>query len=263
MTIKTYIQERLRQGFCFFTSSEAALMLKKSPIALRSAIKRLKRKGELAEPVKGFLLIIPPQYLRLGCLPADHFIHDLMEYLKYPYYVSLLSGAQYYGAAHQKSQVFQVIIEQKHRPIVCGQVKIRFITRKNIQHLPVKLFNTPQGVIRVAFPELVAMDLVTYISHGAGINNVLTVLAELAEHITPEQLQILAAESKDTPWMQRLGYLLEQLGQEALCEVLLKELNCRNFRQRLLLLNANCLEANTDPKWKLTINTELELDYDS
>ena len=121
MKLSEYINSLISKGICYFTLDESIKALNRSEIAMRAAIRRLKHKKELAQPAKGFYVIVPPEYRILGCRPAEHFITGLMEYLNIPYYVGLLSAAQYYGAAHQRPQQFQVIISEKRRPIHCGR----------------------------------------------------------------------------------------------------------------------------------------------
>ena len=57
--------------------------------AARAAQRRLKRKTLIADPYRGFHVIVPPAYRRLGCLPADQFIPDLMSHLGTAYPVAL------------------------------------------------------------------------------------------------------------------------------------------------------------------------------
>jgi hypothetical protein len=61
--------------------------------------------------MRGFHVIVPPEYRSLGCLPPEQFAPALMETLGMPYYAGLLSAAQFHGAAHQRPQVFQVVVE--------------------------------------------------------------------------------------------------------------------------------------------------------
>ena len=63
------------------------------------------------------------------------------------YYAGLLTAAQYYGAAHQRPQEFQVFTQKNRRPIRCGKVRAKFIARKNIDHVRVQEFNTSRGWI--------------------------------------------------------------------------------------------------------------------
>ncbi len=49
----------------------------------------LRHKGFIADPIRGFQLILPPEYRALGCMPAEYFIDGLMCFLHAPYYVGL------------------------------------------------------------------------------------------------------------------------------------------------------------------------------
>ncbi len=65
-------------GRYHFTSSEVRSALGVSETAARQALSRLAAKGEIAtSPARGFYVILPPEYRRLGCLPADQFIPAL------------------------------------------------------------------------------------------------------------------------------------------------------------------------------------------
>ena len=110
-----------------FTSSELRSALGVSEAAARQALSRLAAKGEIASPARGFYVIVPPEYRRLGCLPADQFVPALMEHRNIPYYAGLLSAAQYHGAAHHRPQEFQVVVEKSRPAILCGAVRVAFV----------------------------------------------------------------------------------------------------------------------------------------
>lgn len=141
------------RGQYHFASSEFRSALGVSEAAARQALRRLKAKGEIASPARGFYVVLPPEYRRLGCLPADQFIPALMERRGARYYVGLLSAAQYYGAAHHRPQEFQVVLERNRPAIACGSVKVAFISRKNLAAVPVEHFNNPRGSIMVSSVE--------------------------------------------------------------------------------------------------------------
>ena len=111
-----------------------------------------------------------------------------MEQLGSPTTLGLLSAAQYHGAAHHRPQEFQVMLAKSRRPIPCGAVRVAFIVRKDIERVPVQSFNTPRGTVLVSTPEATAVDLVGYAAHVGGLDQVATVLAELAEKIDPDKL---------------------------------------------------------------------------
>ncbi|MBK8545157.1 MAG: type IV toxin-antitoxin system AbiEi family antitoxin, partial [Caulobacteraceae bacterium] len=190
--LKGYLDRLMRSGRYLFTSQEARESLGASPDAVKLAINRLRRKGDIASPARGFYVIVPPEYRALGCLPADQFIPALMERAKTPYYAGLLSAAQYHGAAHHRPQEFQVMLGKPRRPIECGKVRVVFHARKGIADVPVQQINTPRGTVAVSTPAATAFDLVGYEAQIGGLDAVATILVELAEKLEPEKLAALA-----------------------------------------------------------------------
>ena len=241
------------RGRYHFTTEEAIDAIGGSPVAVRAALRRLKRKGSIATPVRGFQTIVPPEYLRLGCLPADQFIPQLMAHLELPYYAALLSAAQYHGAAHQPPQVFQVMGRKNRAPIACGEVRVAFVARRNVEEIPVVERNTPRGSIRVSSVEATAFDLVGYPEHAGGWDHVATLLAELVDQVSPERLVAIAPQSP-VAWSQRLGHLLDLVG-EADRAGPLAEYVRRTARETVALDSRSPItEAVRDARWKLAVN---------
>lgn len=162
ITAKDLIEQLAAQGRYSFSSQEARQALKSFADATKLALNRLSHQGRIASPVRGFYVIVPPEYRSLNCLPAEQFIPDLMNRKQLNYYVGLLSAAQYYGAAHQRHQEFQVFLAKNRRPIQCGKVRVKFIARNRIDDIPIQEFNTPRGTLRVSTPEATLIDLAGY-----------------------------------------------------------------------------------------------------
>ena len=256
---RDYVRDLAAAGRYSFNSSEARQVLGTSVAAVKLALLRLIRKGELASPARGFYTVVPPEYRGLGCLPADQFVPVLMQHAGQPYYVGLLSAAQYHGAAHHRPQEFQVMLARARRPLRCGQVRVAFFVRKQLRDVPLQNFNTPRGTIQVSTPEATAFDLVGYQSRVGGLDQVATVLSELAERIDPQEL-VVAARSAPVPWAQRLGYLLEQVGAGDKAAAL-KAHVANVARQAVALLpGAPISAACGEPAWKLAVNTDVEVE---
>jgi predicted transcriptional regulator of viral defense system len=217
----------------------------------------LAARGEIASPARGFHVIVPPEYRRLGCLPADQFIPSLMEHRRVPYYAGLLSAAQYHGSAHHRPQAFQVILGRNRPAIACGSVRVAFVARRNVGEVPVRSFNTPRGTVLVSTAEATALDLVGYMRHAGGVDRVAGVLSELGGDMDPERL-VVAAKSAPVLWAQRLGYLLEHVGSGDRA-VLLKEhvrKGARNFTK--LIPSASADGAPRSRDWRLLVNAVVE-----
>lgn len=256
---RSYIETLASDGRYQFTSAQLREALGTTRNAALLALNRLAHQGLIASPAQGFYVIVPPEYRSLGCLPADQFIPALMERLDLPYYTGLLSAAQYYGAAHQRPQEFQVFVEKNRRPITCGKVRVAFIARKRLAEVSTRTFNTPRGTIAVSTPESTAIDLAGYPGHAGGLDQVATVLSELAEQIDPDRLA-QAAETAPAPWAQRLGYLLE-IGEAGNKVGALKAYVADRARDYALLSPGTKKSGAPRSKaWKLIVNTDVEVD---
>ncbi len=212
MRAEEYLLDLQSRGRYTFTTTEALVKIRGSDIAVRRALLRLKKKGILVTPFRGFHIVIPPEYCSLGCLPPDQWVPDLMGYLGEPYYAGLLTAAEYHGAAHQRPQAFQVVTPRARPPIRCGRGRVQFIMRSNTSAVPTVDVNSVRGLLRVSTPEATALDLIAYPHQAGGIDNVATVIAELAERLDPQRLLETSALVAELPAVQRLGYILDYVG---------------------------------------------------
>jgi len=259
MAILDVINALASQGQYHFTTAEAAEAAGVSLAAARAALRRLKRKGVVAAPYRGFHVIVPPEYRRLGCLPADQFVPQLMGHLGLSCYAALLSAAGYHGAAHQQPQVFQVMVRRNRPAVSCGEVAVSFHARHNIDLIPALRFNTPRGYVDVSTPEATALDLVGYSAHAGGLDNVVTLLPDLLADARPEALAAVAAHSP-IPWSQRLGYLLALVGASHLADAL-AEYVARHARETVMLYpSGDGSDIVRETQWKLLVNAKVEPD---
>jgi len=203
-------------------------------------------------------VIVPPEYRRLGCLPAEQFVHQFMQAWEEPYYLGLLSAAERHGAAHQRPQTCQVMVRKNRAALSCGEVRVEFIARGDLEKMPVATVNTPRGVLRCATPEVTALELVGYPSHAGGLSNVATVVAELAEGLDAGRLLDVARLSPIS-WSQRLGYLLELVGREELARTIEPFVRDQAKSYTPLRRAAAIASAKRSAKWKLIINAEARL----
>jgi predicted transcriptional regulator of viral defense system len=240
-----------------FTMAVAKQLLGSSDVAVHSTIQRLRKKGDIAMPYRGFYVIVPPEYRILGCLPAEQFIPSLMEHLGETYYAGLLSAAQFHGAAHHRPQVFQVITARNKAPIECGKVRVDFIARKNVKEMPASTINTPRGMLRFASPETTAFDLVGYPQHAGGLDNVATILAELAEKLDPAELARIVELSPVT-WAQRLGFLLDLVEMSEKTRALAEYIATKRVPATPLVPSQPVDDAKRNQRWQLLVNAEVE-----
>lgn len=256
---RDYIDDLAARGVHHFTIEDLAKTSGKTHAAAKLALRRLAKQGLVASPARGFYVIVPPEYKRLGCLPADQFIPALMQKSGIPYYAGLLSAAQYYGAAHHRPQEFQVLVARPRRPIVCGSVRVAFFVNKHIDEIPTQNFNTPRGTIRVSTAEATAFDLVGYAGRIGGLDQAATVIAELAEQLDPERMLRIAVVVP-VPWTQRLGYLLELAGHGGKVRELGDYVRRSAKDTAPLLTGASVEGAAYHKDWRLALNTEVDIE---
>lgn len=267
MNLNGYIKETRQNGKRFFTLEQVISDLNLSKNATLVAIHRSKAEGDLITPAKGLYVIVPPEHQPQGSIPAEELVPILMNYLKADYYVSLLSGAQFHGAAHQKPGRFQVVSNKRLKhPLEFGQVKIELIYKKSIDGLPIQNKTVSTGYLKVATPELVALDLLSYPAKSGGLNHIATVLSELIEVIDTDKLIQLADRSGEKAWLQRLGYILEQINvmaEEKVKQIIDALEQYLNGKAKVFIPLASELPKSGYPrikKWKIIANTDIESD---
>jgi predicted transcriptional regulator of viral defense system len=259
-----YIEEHLSKiranGGFTFSYSGLSETFSVSEAALNLALQRLKRRKVIAQVKKGFYIILPPEYVQKGMIPANLFIDDLMKSLKKNYYVGLLSAAALHGAAHQQPMEYFVITNAPAvRKIKTLNITVNFFVKKEWPQESIVKKKTDAGYINVSSPELTALDLLFY-SDKVSLNRAFTVLQELYSVLKPSALFKAAKEYPQTAAIQRLGYMLEKIpGAGKLSESLFRALSDRKC-YFIPLSPAKAKKGSTDTHWKIIINTEIEGD---
>lgn len=227
--LSSYAFGLLAKGRGVFSADEAQKEIGISRGAFLDAAERLQRRGQLIRPRRGFYVVVPPQHSTTGAPPPEWYIDALMRHHeKRPYYVGLLAAAAAHGASHQAVMEFQVVTNKLLPDIEAGRTRIVFSYRKDMAAVAAGIEDrkTQSGYMKLSSPELTALDLVRYPQAGAGLNNIATVLSELAERLQPEKLASLSGAFEKAA-VQRLGHLLGRLGHPQSAEPMLVVLSAR------------------------------------
>ena len=262
-----WVKECLSIGKMAFSLTELKMAFSKdSEVSLRRQLDRLSVKGKVVSVLKGYYIIIPPQYASKGILPPTMFIDGLMKYLKRNYYVGLLTAAALYGASHQQPQEYFLVTEYPVlRTTKKKGIKINYIS---VRQLPPDTFTekkkTDVGYITVSKPVLTAIDLVKYEKRVGGLNRTSAVISELVESINKKDITTELINYTTLSTIQRFGYILEEiLGEIELADKLYT--CCKKEKKKFYLIPLKA-SGNMDKsplinkKWKLRINTEIEID---
>jgi predicted transcriptional regulator of viral defense system len=262
-----YLEKLRSSGKRYFTSQKIMQDLNLSPDSARAGLYRLKRDGKLISPVSGLYVIVPPEHKSYGSIPAEELIPIMMRHLDAEYYVALLSAAGFYGASHQKPMVFQVVTNRRIKhSLKFGLVHIKLIYKKSLTGLPTKDFVVSTGYLKVATAELIAIDLLKFLKHAGGMNNIATVLSELIESIDVHKLIALAENLGECYQLQRLGYIIEKIDvmdddiKSAIIEVLAEYVSYNAKSYTPLASNISRIGYPRCRKWKIIENTDFESD---
>jgi predicted transcriptional regulator of viral defense system len=259
-SLTDFIENRLQAMRYSFSKQEALKETALTDNAFRMAVSRLKKKSRLISPRQGFYVIVPPQYQRRGAPPASFFIDPMMEYLDEDYYVGILSAADIYGASHQAPQQFQVVVPRQIQEIQIERLHIVFVQNKHLDDIPVTKRNTETGQMKVSTPEATALDLIYYDDRAGHLDNVATVLDDLAESLDSETLLEVAKSYHSRASVQRLGYILEFLGYEETVRGLADWLEEQNPSRVPLSTYDDRSKGERNRTWEVIVNRELNPD---
>jgi len=249
------------QGIYVLSRRDALQQLVCSPQALEAAARRLRKKGELVTPRRGLYITVPPEYRQAQAPPPTWFIDDLMKFHQQPYYVGLLSAAEIHGAAHQRPQEFQVITDRPLRPAKAGLARIHFYVKRHIEKTPTVKVKTHTGYIQVSTPEATAFDLVRYSNVVGYLDNVATLLAELAERMRSSRLVAVAKAGVELSIIQRTGYLLDHVGAGHLTNRLVAWVEKQKPRTIPIRPDKPSSSTNLkDDRWMVIVNEEVDPD---
>lgn len=263
-----YLEELRSNGRRHFTSEEIRSELKLSDSAARSGLYRLKRDNKVISPVNGLYVIVPPEHQPYGSIPAEELVPIMMPHLKADYYVELLSAGLFFGATHQKPACFQVITNKRVKhSIEFGDVVIELIYKDSLDGLPTQDFVVSTGYLKVATPELLAIDLFKYSKRAGGISHIATVLSELAPSIDENQLIALAQRLGEICQIQRLGFMLDKIDvledEEKKEQIIQKLAEYLENSDRPYVALVPYISRTGHPKcerWKIIENTDFESD---
>lgn len=246
-----------------FTTAEARVhQADISAAGTAAALGRAEADGIIASPIRGFHVVLPLEDRAIGTPAWRLFLDPLMTHLHMPYYVGLLTAASIHGAGGQAAQVVQVVVARPRRAVRVGRLAIEFVVRRTAGQAPVELLTTTSGRVRVATPEVLALDLVRYPGRGGGWGNVLTVLRDLAPTMRRPGMRKALAVEPTTSEIQRLGHLLGRVGADEVAGVLVDELRAR--RSTWVPLDPRAAESprsvERDSRWRVVVNIRLEPD---
>ena len=264
--IRYWVDDLSRNGKRTFSLDDAIRQFPRKRLSdIKNALSRLARASKVQSVWRGFYAIVLPEYGKRGIIPPTEYIGQLMSFLGNEYYVALLSAAQHWGAAHQAPQVFQFICDKPLRNKVKNHIELEPVMKKHISPAYLVKVNARSGSILVSSPELTAVDLLLYPHRAGGLNNIATIIGDMADRLDFSKTEPNFFEGVPPAVIQRLGFLLEDMaGETEIADLLFlkAEEAGLKFRKTLLSPVAKRAEqgAGFNKRWKIVVNTVVETD---
>jgi len=263
--ISDWVNQQLSMGKYSFTLAYLHdEMPDKSDNSIKLALRRLVDKNKIISVYKGFYIILPPTYFNMGFLPPIMFLDDLMEYLGRQYYISLLSAAALHGAAHQQPQThFVCTTLPSMRNTNKKGAQIKYVSKRDFSESHIIQKKTESGYVNLSDPILTCLDLINYQKTIGGFNRAATVINELSEEISEDEITSDILNLTPCANIQRLGYLweyeCEQVGLSNALFKIMKELP-RSLKSYKLNPSMDLQKQKIKNRWKININTKIEID---
>ncbi|MFV0317747.1 MAG: type IV toxin-antitoxin system AbiEi family antitoxin [Microthrixaceae bacterium] len=247
----------LAEGHSTFTTTDLQERTGASLASVYSAVKYAMDRHRLFSPARGLYVVVPPEHRAAGVVPAVHFIDPMMRHLGVDYYVAYASAAQWWGAAHQAAQAFDVVASRNVLDRDLGPVRMRFHTSSRIDTDAVRRVVGPRTMLSVASPSLTAVDLASRPRIGGGLSAVATILSELPD-LDGNQLADLAGR-RTMADARRLGWLLELIRSDVDLAALRQVAQPDDGRPTLLAPRGT-RQGHIDDRWGVLVNATVEPD---
>lgn len=245
------------EGRYWLTAAEAAELASVPLAHVYPGLARLRRRGALFSPARGFYVVVPPEYRSWGVLPGELFIDGMMCALGRSYYVSLLTAAAMHGASHQAPQVFQVMVDRHMPNRDIKRVRLRFYVNEHLGQMAVEELQVDTGRLRIATRETTLVDLIVHPDEAGGLNNLATVIVAIGDIDVAELARLAMTRSRSVA--RRLGWLLDQFRDDLDLQPL-REAALASDTYPTRLVRALPARGPIDPSWNLQVNTSVEPD---
>lgn len=225
--VRVFMDELQARGQYTFGLVEVAKEIHMSARDSLEGATTLARDHRLVAPQPDFFVIVPAQYRPVEAPPPSWYLDKWMAFAGMPYVVGLLTAASHHGASEQAVQVFQVLVARAMEPATVGRVRFEFVVDPRAgSDFGVVRVKTTTGSMRVTTPERTLWDLVEHAEAVGGIDLAARVIdelvqerAEVGEALAGQALAGLATHYA-VEVAQRLGWVLEHLGHDALANEL-------------------------------------------
>ncbi|MDR1266673.1 MAG: type IV toxin-antitoxin system AbiEi family antitoxin [Propionibacteriaceae bacterium] len=216
-----------------------------------------RRRGEWLTPASGLWVPVLAEYRMTPPVPAEQFIDAMMRHLDAGYYVGWLSAAGLWGASHQAAMATQVAVSRRIRARTVGGSRLVFRERSRLADIPVVRREGRWAGFWVSTSEATALDVADDMAFSGGLDNAVTVIAELAEEANLDMARVAAlAALFPAAAARRVGWVVETFtdGARGLDELAAVAAGASASPSRLSPYHAD--SGPLDQRWMLRLNAD-------
>lgn len=249
----------LSHGLITFTTEECAHLFNTSLNDVPNKLVYLRNKKQIVALARGLWAVVPFENIQMGAPEPVRYIDSLMNFYRCEYSVGWLTAASLYGANHQAPQVFQIVTNKTIKDRKIGISELKFYKRSYIDVITKKRHVISDGIINVPTVGSTMLMLCADLIISGGIDNVATIISELAEVSENYLSEILMdANLFQTSAVRRLGWILDNIVNDGNLDGLKKI--CDDGTNPSLLSPYNSHSGVIDTNWNLIINRNIEVD---
>lgn len=222
-----FVDSLLERGRVAFALEE---LLRESGLSRAAAIQQIARLGPRVRrvaPRQAFFLAIAPEHRGLGAPPPAAWLDEYFRWLGRPCYLALQSAAAEFGAPPQAVQETQVMTDRPRRPLRLGRIRVRFFVKRSLGSTPTQPVIGAPAPLQVSTPEATAVDLVLYARRIGGISAVIDTMEPFVGQLRSGPLARALETRPHEPSTQRLGFVLQALGNRTLADSVRRRLPLR------------------------------------
>jgi predicted transcriptional regulator of viral defense system len=207
----------LRQGERVIDPDAASRLVDVSRPHAIKLLSTMARKGALSRVGRGQYVIVPSDVLHAHkSFVADPYqvIDAIMRQDHVSaYYVAYQSAAFVYGAVRQLPQDLLVAVPLQRRPIPLGSSRIVFVQLRAERLLGSQEMRYHDSFFQVSDHEKTILDCLDRVDLCGGLDEVVRTVAQLLPETDPDRLLGYCVRMASKPLVQRLGFILERLGE--------------------------------------------------
>lgn len=249
----------LSHGILTFTTKECAHLLNSDDKQISNKLVYLYKNKKIVALGRGLWAVVPSENLLMKAPEPISYIDTLMNFYHCDYCIGFLTAAYFYGASHQVPQIFQVVSEKTIKDKVIGRSKLMFVKRSYIKNISKKKVVISNNLVNMPTIGTTMLMLCADLLLSGGIDNVATLINELAEISNNYMEEILKdAYLFQTSALRRLGWILDNVIHKKDLDELIRI--CNDGTNPSLLSPYQKHSGKIDSKWHLIINRQIETD---